>query len=207
MAYLVTALTRTKAQRESLQVLFPQGLEQLQVTVQTGPVRVVASLAGSGALTGRAGAAVIGTKDLVPGERVPDVSEWSAVGAAATVIRRDTPEFERLVRNENTEIVFKDEEGTGADRMMTPTLKARLDDLAARVASEWAGTKLRVTEAWDEDMEHSPNSVHYEGRGADLTTWPRDPGKLGRLARLAVEAGLEWVFYEDGLHIHVSVSR
>ena len=53
--------------------------------------------------------------------------------------------------------------------MMTPKLKARLDALANLVAAEWSGVKLRVTEAWDEDDEHSPTALHYEGRAADLT--------------------------------------
>lgn len=36
---------------------------------------------------------------------------------------------------------------------------------------------------------------------------PIDGGKLGRLGRLAVEAGLEWVFFENRFHVHVSMSK
>jgi len=74
-----------------------------------------------------------------------------------------------------TNIVFKNEEGTAADRMMTANLKAKLDALAALVQAEWKNTKLRVTEAWDENDRHAPRSLHFEGRAADLTTHPRAP--------------------------------
>jgi len=30
---------------------------------------------------------------------------------------------------------------------------------------EWSGGKVRVTEAWDEDDEHSGQALHYEARG------------------------------------------
>lgn len=140
-------------------------------------------------------------------EKVPNQSEVATVGALLQRIHREDPEFAALVSNANPKIVFKDEEGTGADRMMTAKLKAGLDALAALVESEWPGVKLRVTEAWDENGEHDPSSLHYEGRAADLTTSPLDGAKLGRLGRLAVDAGLSWVFFEDTAHIHVSSVR
>jgi hypothetical protein len=143
--------------------------------------------------------------DLAIGDKVPNLSEKSAVGAATTIIERGTPAFKTLVRNVNPQIVFKDEEKTAADRMMTPKMKKVLDALAILVAGEWTGVKLRVTEAWDENKEHGTNSLHYEGRAADLTTFPVDGAKHGRLARLAVNAGLDWVFFEDASHVHVSM--
>lgn len=129
------------------------------------------------------------------GEHHPAVAERVAIRA-----RR-----EDLVRCDHPLIVFKDEEGTGADRMMTERLRGSLIKLADLVCAEWGGVKLRVTDAWDEQNEHSPNSTHYEGRAADLTTSDRDSGKLGRLADLAVTAGFDWTFYENSAHVHVSV--
>ena len=144
--------------------------------------------------------------DLSPGEMVPNIPKSQAVGAPTTKIVRGTPAFAALIKNVNPDIVFKNEEGTDADRMMTQRLKERIDALAARVKSQWSGVKLRVTEAWDEDNEHSSASTHYEARGADVTTSDLDGSKLGRLGRLAVDSGFGWVYYEND-HIHASVSK
>jgi hypothetical protein len=140
-------------------------------------------------------------------QHYPNADERSAVGPLAGRVLRGSPAFQRLVRCDSPLIVFKDEEGSGADRMMTPRLRTRLLALARMVPQEWEGVRLRVTEAWDERGEHGKGSIHYEGRAADLTTSDLDPSKLGRLGALAVQSGFEWVFYEDPTHIHVSVRR
>lgn len=145
--------------------------------------------------------------DFVQGQHVPAGGEFDTCGPIAGKVRRPDPAFAALVRSDNPEIVFKDEEHTGADRMMTPRLREKLDRLAALVSAEWTGVRLRVTEAWDENNEHSGNSLHYEGRAADLTTFPVDGNKLGRLCRLAVDAGFDWVFFENSAHAHVSVKK
>lgn len=142
---------------------------------------------------------------LSPGQHVPPIAEREASGELSARIVRGSGAFVRLVRVEDGRIVFKDEEGTAADRYMTRRLRARMRRLAVLVEREWAGVQLRVTEAWDETLEHGRNSLHYEGRAADITTSDLDTRKLGRLARLAVEAGCDWVYFEDGSHVHVSV--
>lgn len=143
--------------------------------------------------------------ELRAGEAAPVRSEVAAAGELRETIQRKSRSFGRLVKSEHPKIQFKDEEGTGADRMMTARLRTRLHRLAERVEAEWPGVSLRVTEAWDEDIEHGKRSLHYEGRAADLTTSDRDSRKLGRLAGLAVASGFDWVYYENASHVHVSV--
>jgi hypothetical protein len=82
-----------------------------------------------------------------------------------------------------------------------------LSVLALLVQRRWPKLKLRVTEAWDENREHGESSVHYEGRAADVTTSDTASDKLGPLARLAIDAGFDWVFFEDASHVHVSVRK
>jgi len=144
---------------------------------------------------------------LAVGERMPNDTEASVVGAADAPIARGSGAFKTLVACEDCPFVFKDEERNNSDRLMTPRLRRGLIQLSRLVSQTWPKLELRVTEAWDDRREHGPGSIHYEGRAADITTSDQDPAKLGTLAALAVRAGFDWVYYENAAHVHVSVKR
>lgn len=58
---------------------------------------------------------------LVLKQTIPNLSEYQngASGPLEGAIRRDSPKFKDLVPNYNRDILFRDEEGTGADRFMS----------------------------------------------------------------------------------------
>jgi hypothetical protein len=145
--------------------------------------------------------------ELSLGERIPNEPETRVVGEADEPITRGSTAFRQLVECEDCPIVFKNEERDQSDRLMTARLRRDLTRLSKLVSQTWPKVELRVTEAWDDRREHGAASVHYEGRAADITTSDQDPQKLGKLAALAVRAGLDWVYYEDASHVHVSVKR
>ena len=83
---------------------------------------------GSGCGPGRGGNRRRSPRKLTPlvfMQHVPNVSENTITASGVSNerdsprITRDHPKFKELVPNYNPDIIFKDEEGTGADRLMT----------------------------------------------------------------------------------------
>lgn len=64
---------------------------------------------------------VTNAEPLVYGQYIPNRSELSisASGPAEGKISRNSEKFSQLVENLSADVVFKDEEGNGADRIMS----------------------------------------------------------------------------------------
>ena len=75
---------------------------------------------GRSSMRGRPGR-ISNREPLIYKQYIPNRSELSisASGPTTGKIERDSPKFEELFENNNIDIVFKDDEGTGADRMMS----------------------------------------------------------------------------------------
>lgn len=89
-----------------------------------GAVLLAMVLGAEGCGPGRGSGSRKGKQKLTPlvfKQHVPNVSEnsLSASGLIEGRVARDDSKFRDLVPNYNQDIIFKDEEGTGADRLMT----------------------------------------------------------------------------------------
>ncbi|XP_028418796.1 sonic hedgehog protein-like isoform X2 [Dendronephthya gigantea] len=142
-------------------------------------------------------------------QKVPDIDEYSqgASGQPGDPINYSRA-FKVLKTNYNPGIVFEqNSEKTGDTRLMSKRCMDALNKLGTLVKQKWPRIKLRVIVAWDQQTVHrsSGTSLHFEGRAVDITTSDKDRSKLGLLARLAVEAGFDWVKYVHKQRVHASV--
>lgn len=143
-------------------------------------------------------------------------TETQAAGPIACRIERYSCSYYHLVGNLDPHLVFKREEEAPLDQedtFMHPAMVAPLVRLSQLVEQEWGGAvRLRITDAYDSLLEHDLSqpdlarrqSLHFEGRSADLTTWPIDLSKYGRLCALTHCAGFDWV-HNEGDHCHASI--
>ena len=159
--------------------------------------------------------------DLVPGQHISTSGSYTqterqAAGPMVCRIQRDSCAYRFLVGNLDPTIIFKREEEPpydGEDMLMHPDMIMPLYRLNKLVQAEWGGAiQLRITEAYDSLLEHDLDqseksrkcALHFEGRSIDLTTWPIEPGRYGRLCALAHCAGFDWVHHEED-HCHASI--
>lgn len=94
-------------------------------------------------------------------QKYPNKDETEVCGNIRDIIDRDSGRYKKiLVRNTNSEVVFKDEDC----RRMTSRTKSKLDVLASRVRGLWNGVYLKVILAWtDKTFDNPHRSLHYEG--------------------------------------------
>jgi hypothetical protein len=143
-------------------------------------------------------------------------TQTEAAGGMVCRIERDSCPYYYLVGDLNPLIVFKREEEPPYDEediLMHPNMVLPLSRLSDLVLAEWGGeVRLRVTDAYDSLLEHDlgqadetrKNSLHFEGRAVDLTTWPIDRTRYERLCTLAHCAGFAWV-HNEGDHCHAAI--
>ena len=143
-------------------------------------------------------------------------TQTAAAGRMVCRIERDKCPYQHLVGNLDPSIVYKQEEEPPFDKediLMHPAMLLPLYRLNELIRLEWNGdVRLRITDAYDSLLEHDleqsnvdhRNSLHFEGRAVDLTTWPIDQARYGRLCALAHCAGFDWVHHE-GDHCHAAI--
>lgn len=136
--------------------------------------------------------------------KMPSVSEGTA---SVSISKVDFSPQRDLVRVEDSRAWWESEHDRGDtedDHMMHRALEEPLRRVIELVSKE--GATLKIQDCYRESGVHSPNSLHKQGRAADLTC---DDLGLERLAILCWSAGFDWVYYEaprrGGHHIHVSV--
>jgi len=160
--------------------------------------------------------------DLVAGQHLSASGSYTqtqteAAGPMLCRIEPGTCAYHLMVGELDPTIVFKREEEPPYDHediLMHPAMLLPLWRLNELVTEEWGGQiRLRVTDAYDSLLEHDlgqpdenrKNSLHFEGRAIDLTTWPIEPNRYSRLCSLAHCAGFDWV-HNEGDHCHAAIN-
>ncbi len=142
-----------------------------------------------------------------PNTCLPDVRETEACGAidlATFSPGRD------LVFVDDHRVWWESDAKGGRDGECDHSMHRRLATPFRRLVELAAGcgARLKVHDAYRATGIHSPRSLHREGRAIDLTS---DDISLEEVAKLAWQAGFDWVYHEcprsGGHHVHASVRR
>ncbi|MCL4295104.1 MAG: hypothetical protein KJ077_05225 [Anaerolineae bacterium] len=159
--------------------------------------------------------------ELAAGEHIAASGSYTETERSASTpmlchLERNSCGYNQLVGIVDPTIVYKREEAPPYDMediLVHPAMIPPLARLNQLIQAEWGGAyQLRVSDAYDSLLEHDPPeskpatrySLHYEGRAIDLTLWPVDQSKYGRLCALAHCAGFDWVL-DEGTHCHASI--
>jgi hypothetical protein len=151
---------------------------------------------------------------LAFGQRVPDVSEEEASGAIFDFVRPGCPSYADLVTLQaSATLAFASSTATSTPNRMSSRLARALQTLASTVRTSFGGeARLLVLRAYETPPAvASTATLHHEGRAADLdvanvpASFQGDA--LARLGSLAVQAGFDYVAYDQEGHISVSVIR
>ena len=116
-----------------------------------------------------------------------------------------------VVRFVDTRVWFDSDNKTNPaedDHIIHRAVEVPLKRLVNLLEKKDAKAKLKVHDAYRPTGIHMERSLHREGRAIDLTC---EGISLSELAKLAWQAGFDWVYYEkpksSGEHLHCSVKR
>lgn len=144
-------------------------------------------------------------------------TEEAAVDSIKGRISRGTNSFTQLV---NIQSVWANRGGVfplldgdpykGDDYLVQSNAVEPIIQLADMIQSAKSAERLStsffsINDAFDEQIDHSNNSTHYEGRAIDVDG---DANAIGKMAGLALLSGFDWVWNEpddSNSHLHASV--
>uniref|UniRef100_A0A4W3I343 Hedgehog protein n=1 Tax=Callorhinchus milii TaxID=7868 RepID=A0A4W3I343_CALMI len=126
---------------------------------------------------------------------IPNVAEKTlgASGRYEGKITRNSERFKELTPNYNPDIIFKDEEDSGADRLMTQVQQPGLMNLSS-LGHVWKGLKIVLSQAFEEIGANSLPTLRSHKLSIEVSTSQRRRKKKTQAVQTAGEAGNRWMF-------------